>query len=256
MRRANMMRSFAALESSGERLAPWQRRTINDWEKGLLYRHGRLDAVLDPGPVRRWGAGYTLRTVDTRARVVTLPMQEIASADGAALKVTVAAHVRVVDPVAYVTGAQDAHQSLYLAIQIALRDVVTASNLDEVLAGRGELSNRLLASLEPVDTIGLAVDRLAIKDIILPSELKKALAEVLIARAAGSASLERARGETAALRSLANAARMAADNPALVQLRLLQQLESSKGHTIVIGAPSVGATPTTSSAPPGPTATL
>lgn len=78
------------------------------------------------------------------------------------------------------------------------------------------------------------------KDIILPGELKRAQTEVLVARAQGTAALERARGETAALRSLANAARMATDTPALIQLRLIQQLEASTGHTVVIGSPPLG----------------
>lgn len=79
---------------------------------------------------------------------------------------------------------------------------------------------------------------LVIKDIILSGELKRAQAEVLVARAQGLAALERARGETAALRSLVNAARMAAGNPALLQLRLIQQLGTSAGHAVIIGAPS------------------
>jgi len=91
-----------------------------------------------------------------------------------------------------------------------------------------------------VDQFGLAVEQLEIKDVILPGELKKAQAQVLVARAQGLAALERARGETAALRSLANAARLAADNPSLVQLRLLQQLEMSAGHTVVIGTGLAG----------------
>ena len=74
--------------------------------------------------------------------------------------------------------------------------------------------------------------------------------EVLVARAHGIAALERARGETAALRNLANAARMAADNPALIQLRLLQQLEASTGHTVVLGAaPLTSGTPSGVAAP-------
>ncbi|MCA1706792.1 MAG: hypothetical protein LC808_27445 [Actinobacteria bacterium] len=61
-----------------------------------------------------------------------------------------------------------------------------------------------------------------------------------MARAEGLAALERARGETAALRNLANAARLCADNPALLQLRLLQQLSTGSGHTVVIGTPPLG----------------
>lgn len=89
-----------------------------------------------------------------------------------------------------------------------------------------------------VAELGLVLDQLELKDVVLPADLKRAQAQVLVARAEGQAALERARGETAALRNLANAARLCADNPALLQLRLVQQLETSSGHTVVMaGSP-------------------
>ena len=87
---------------------------------------------------------------------------------------------------------------------------------------------------------------------LVPADLKRAQAQVLIARADGLAALERARGETAALRNLANAARLLSDNPVLLQLRLFQQLSSTSGHTVVIGAPPLG--PPLTPPPPGGTA--
>jgi regulator of protease activity HflC (stomatin/prohibitin superfamily) len=77
--------------------------------------------------------------------------------------------------------------------------------------------------------------------VIFSSELKSAQAEVIVARAQGLAALERARGETAALRNLANAAALLKDNPALLQLRLVQQLAATTGHTFVIGQAPLGA---------------
>ena len=215
--------------------------SIAEWEQGLLFRYGQLVTRLTPGRYRRWGAGFTVRAVDLRPWILTLPTQEVPTADGATVKVTVAGQGRVTDPVAFVTAAQDASQGLYLAIQVALREVLAATPIDALLAGRAELGARLAEAVRGVDQLGLAAERLEIKDVILPGELKKAQAQVLVARAQGLAALERARGETAALRSLANAARIAADNPALVQLRLLQQLDGSAGHTVVIGTPAAGA---------------
>jgi hypothetical protein len=69
---------------------------------------------------------------------------------------------------------------------------------------------------------------------MVPSELKRAYAAVVAARREGAASLERARGETAALRSLANAGRLVADNPGLLSLRVVQEL-SGGGNTVMIG---------------------
>ena len=77
---------------------------------------------------------------------------------------------------------------------------------------------------------------------MVPSELKRAFAGIVAARREGEAALERARGETAALRSLANAGRMVEDNPGLLQLRILQQLGGSSGNTIMLGMPGRGRT--------------
>ena len=74
---------------------------------------------------------------------------------------------------------------------------------------------------------------------MVPSEMKRAFAGIVAARREGEAALERARGETAALRGLANAGRMLDDNPGLLQLRILQQLGASSGNTIMLGVPAV-----------------
>jgi len=209
--------------------------TIAQWEQALLLRDGRLERVLEPGLYRFWQPGRAVRRVDLRPWVITLPVQEVPTADGAAVKVTVAGHAKVTDPVAFVTAVRDAEQSLYLAVQVALRDVLAGLSVEELLAGRAALGDRLAEQVRDADRLGVVIERLVIKDIMLSGELKKAQAEMLVARAQGAAALERARGETAALRSLANAARLAAGNPALLQLRLIQQLGSSSGNTVVIG---------------------
>jgi regulator of protease activity HflC (stomatin/prohibitin superfamily) len=239
-------------DATGQALSRGARVTVRQWEKGLLFRHGRLETVLEPGSHRRWGSGFTLRPVDLRPWIVALPPQEIPTADGVTLKVTVAGRARITDPSTYVTAARDVEQALYLAVQVALRELVSATTVDDLLTGRPQTGVRLLEGVRGIDELGITLEQLEIKDVILPTEIKRAQAAVLVARAQGTASLERARGETAALRSLANSARLVADNPALLQLRLLQQLEASTGHTVVIGnAPmATASTPSASSTSP------
>ena len=237
-------------ETRARRLLPGHRVTVNEWEQGLLFRRGRLDAVLGPGARRRWRTGLVLRILDMRPWTLLVPTQEVPTADGPTVKITAAGQVRITDPIAYVTASRDAEQALYLAVQVALRELVAAATIDDLVGNRSDMGSRLLALVRGVDALGLAVERLEMKDVILPSELKRAQAEILLARAQGAAALERARGETAALRNLANAARMATDNPAMVQLRLLQHLEASTGHTVVIGTPPLGAARTPAPADP------
>jgi regulator of protease activity HflC (stomatin/prohibitin superfamily) len=222
-------------------VARGRRFVVQEWERAVLFKDGRVATVLGAGPHRRFGRGFALRRVDVRPWIVATPVQEIPTADGLTVKVTVVGRARVVDPVVFVTAAQDIHAALYLNAQIATREVVAATTVDQLVAARQELSDALTAAVRGVDELGVALERLELKDIVFPGEIKKAQAEVLVARVQGLAALERARGETAALRNLANAAALLKDNPALLQLRLVQQLAATTGHTVVIGQAPLGA---------------
>ncbi|HEX2118816.1 MAG TPA: SPFH domain-containing protein [Acidimicrobiales bacterium] len=217
-----------------------RREVVNQWEQALLFRNGALLRTLGTGAYRHWRSGYVVRRVDVRPWILQVPTQEVPTADGVTVKVTVAGRVRVVDPVVYVTGTQEPIPSLYLAVQVALRELVAQATVEQLVAGRADAGVQLLEGVRGVDELGVVVEQLELKDIVLPADLKRAQAQVLIARAEGLAALERARGETAALRNLANAARLCAEQPALLQLRLLQQLASGPGHTVVIGNPPLG----------------
>jgi regulator of protease activity HflC (stomatin/prohibitin superfamily) len=217
-------------------LRPGRSVAVNEWEQAVLLRHGRLEQTLGPGLYRVWQTGYSVRVLDTRPWVIALPTQEVPTADGISVKVTVAGHARISDVSAYVRAARDPEQSLYLAIQVALRELLATVAVEELVSARADLGERLTAGVRGTDELGLTLGELAIKDIMLPGELKRAQAEVLVARAQGAAALERARGETAALRNLVNAAKLAVENPALMQLRLIEQLGASTGHTVVIGS--------------------
>jgi hypothetical protein len=87
-------------------------------------------------------------------------------------------------------------------------------------------------------SFGVKLLGVEIRDIMFPGELKKIFTQVVRARQEGLAALEKARGETAALRNLANAAQLVDRNPSLMQLRLLQVIGQQSGNTVVLGVPS------------------
>jgi regulator of protease activity HflC (stomatin/prohibitin superfamily) len=215
--------------------------TIADGEVGVVFVAGRQTGTLEPGRHRITRRHTSVWPVPVRARLLTLPLQEVPTADGVTVRASLGLVTRITDPEAYVAAGFDADQVAYLTVQVALRELVAGVSYEELLAARSTLADRLLAAIGDLAPLGLVVDRAEVKDLVLPAELRRAQAAVLIARAEGQAALERARGETAALRTLANAARLAADNPALLQLRLVQQLESSSGHTVVLSGPAAPA---------------
>ena len=163
------------------------------------------------------------------------------TADNVGLKLSVLVSYQVTDPVEAAHETQHWQGDLYNAAQLALRAVVSGVAVDALLNQRLEIGAQLLARVQP-ETAKLGINVLAIevKDVMFPAELKRAFTEVLKAKQEGQAVLERARGESAALRNLANAARVLEGNPALMNLRVLQSLASAQnaGNTLVLGMPA------------------
>jgi regulator of protease activity HflC (stomatin/prohibitin superfamily) len=207
---------------------------VQEWERVLAYRDGRFEQLLDPGRHRRRRFRRRHVRVQVRPRLLVVPSQEVLTADGLSVKVSLTVAVRTVDPRRWYEAVEDADGFVYAALQIGLREAVAARTLDELLAARGSLGDDVRDRVqERADTVGIAVDGLALRDVMVPAELRRAAAEVATARAHGQAVLERARSEVAATRALANAARMIAEQPALLQLRTLQAVEAG-GATVVL----------------------
>lgn len=207
---------------------------VRTWESVLVYRDGRLEKALTPGRHRLRRRRRELLRFDLRPGLVPVPGQELLTADGLSAKVSLLARVRVVDARLAHEAAQDGLAEAYAALQVALRAEVAARTLEELLADRDRLGVAVAEAVAPaVAALGREVESVAVRDVMVPGELRLAALRVVTARQEGLASLERARGETAALRSLANAARLAQDNPALLTLRTLRAVETG-GATVVL----------------------
>jgi regulator of protease activity HflC (stomatin/prohibitin superfamily) len=218
--------------------------TVYEYERGLRFRRGRFDRVLGPGLYRYMPRYTRIQKVDVRPTQVAVPGQEVLSADGVAVKASVAATYRIAAPERAVLETGDFQAAIYAELQLALRGAISALPVEELLARRGDISASLkTASAEPLRLLGIELQEAALRDITFPGELKKIFTQVVKARQEGLAALEKARGETAALRNLANAAQMVQRSPALMQLRLLQVLGQQGGNTVVLGLPNATAIP-------------
>ena len=119
--------------------------------------------------------------------------------------------------------------------------MVAAQPAEALLGNRLNIARQLVEAVQPeAEKIGVQMHAIEVKDVMLPGELKRVFTEVLKARQEGQAALERARGESAALRNLANAARLLENNPALHNLRLMQSISAAgaAGNTLVMGLPT------------------
>ena len=207
---------------------------VREWERVLVYRDGRFLTLLESGRHRMWRRRRELVRMDLRSRLVPVPGQELLTVDGMAVKVSLVARLRVVDLRRAHEGVQDAMAEAYTALQVALRAEVAARTLEELLASRDQLGERVqVQAAGAITEVGLALDAVAVRDVMVAAELRQAALRVVTARQDWLASLERARGETAALRALANAAKLAQDNPALLTLRTLRAIETG-GATVVL----------------------
>ena len=217
---------------------------VQEWERVLLYRDGRFEEILGAGRHRRLRWRRRRVRIQIRPRLLVVPSQEVLTADGLSVKVSLTAAVRTADTRRWYEAVEDADAFVYAALQIALRDEVAGRTLDELLAARGALPEDMRERVrEAAEAVGVAIDSLSVRDVMVPAELRRAAADVATARAQGQVTLERARSEVAATRALANAARMIADQPALLQLRTLQAVEAG-GATVVLTTGSGTVDPT------------
>ena len=218
---------------------------VFEYQRGLLFKNGELQNVVDGGRYRRWGLGWSIQILDLRPVTSMVAFQEILTRDGLTVKISIAARYAVVDPKSAILNSQDYRTEVYQEVQVAMRDVVTPLTADEVLTQRVEIAERVGAmTAGKFESVGLKLDKLNLRDIVFPGELRRAMAQVALAQKESLAALERARGETAALRSLANAAKMLEGNPALLQLRMLQAIGEGKSGTIVLNTTGHPVNPT------------
>lgn len=200
-------------------------RTVQPWEAGLLRRDGEPTVVLAPGRhvVRRRAE---LQLVDLRERIDLVPTQEVLTADGVSAKVSAAFVWAVADPVAYTEKVRDPVHAVYLAVQMALRDALSAQEAEALVRSpRTALAPGATEAVAGVAAeVGIRLLDVVVKDVVLPGDLRAAYAELVVGRQRAQAQLEAARAETAALRSLANGAKLLDDHPSLAQLRLVQAL--------------------------------
>jgi regulator of protease activity HflC (stomatin/prohibitin superfamily) len=215
-----------------------KRITVFEYEKGLQYTHGKFKRVLEPGQYWYFSFSSRIQKADVRPSFVTISGQEVLSSDGVTLKTSIAAKYEIADPGFAINKVASYQEALYLELQLVLREIVGTTTIDNLLENRAEISKKLLELGEKkAQELGLRLISVNLKDLMFPGQLKEIFAQVVKARHEGLAALERARGETAALRNLANAAKMIEANPNLMQLRLLQSIGTSSGNSVILGTP-------------------
>lgn len=205
------------------------RATVREHERGLHYVQGRLVQVLEPGRYALWThleGEVTVSVLDMRLQQVALAGQDLMTRDKVTLRLTLTVEYAIADPALAAHTVQDARDAIYLLVQLAAREYVASVTLDGLLEGRDALTRYLEQhTVDKAAKFGARVERLGVKDVVLPGEMKTLLNRVIEAEKQAAANVILRREETAAVRALANNARVMADHPIMLRLKELETMK-------------------------------
>lgn len=217
-------------------------RVVKQYERGIVFRFGRaLPEPRGPGLTRIIPGVDSLRKVNMQVVTMPVPAQEGITRDNVTVRVDAVVYFRVVDPAKALIQVQDYAYAVSLVAQTSLRSIIGKTVLDDLLSNREPLNQGMELMLEtPATGWGVEIDRVEIKDVALPESMKRSMARQAEADRERRARIIVADGEFQASEKLSQAARVMAETPAALQLRLLQtivEVAAEKNSTLVLPFP-------------------
>jgi len=216
-------------------------RIVQEYERGVIFRLGRYVGVRGPGLFFLIPGIERMQKVDLRVITLDVPTQEAITRDNVTVKVNAVVYFRVVNPANAVIKVLDHIRATSQLSQTTLRSVLGQSELDELLAHREQVNQRLQQIIdEGTAPWGVKVTMVEVRDVELPQSLQRAMAAQAAAERERRAKIIHADGEYQAAEKLSQAAAIIAAQPAAMQLRYLQtltEIAADKASTIVFPVP-------------------
>jgi regulator of protease activity HflC (stomatin/prohibitin superfamily) len=216
-------------------------RVLREYERGVVFRLGRLMDERGPGLVLLTPAIDRTVRVSLRTVTLTVPAQEVITRDNVPARVTAVAYYRVVDPNSAVTQVESFDKATLQIAQTTLRSVLGGADLDTLLSERERLNEELQHVIDAhTEPWGIKVTTVEIKDVEIPQSMQHAIARQAEAERERRAKIINAEGEAQAAAKLAEAADVIGRNPTTLQLRYLQTLREIGGNqnsTVVFPMP-------------------
>jgi regulator of protease activity HflC (stomatin/prohibitin superfamily) len=216
-------------------------RVVNQYERGVVFVLGRLTGPRGPGIFYIPPIISRMVKVDLRIVTIEVAPQEVITRDNVTVKVNAVIYFYVVQPNDAVNQVVDYLRSTVQIAQTTLRNVLGQSELDELLAARESINQKLQTIIdEHTERWGVKVTAVEIKDVELPQSMQRAMARQAEAEREKRAKVLHAQGEYQAAQTLADAAAVIASQPASLQLRYLQTLTEiavEKNSTIIFPLP-------------------
>ena len=229
-------------------------KVVQEYVRGAVFRLGRFVGLRGPGLVILIPFVERMKRVDLRVITMDVPSQECMTVDNVTVRVDAVVYFRVVDAANAILKVHDYIRATHLLAQTTLRNVVGQSELDELLAHRDRLNEKMQSIVdEGTDPWGVKVSMVETKEVELPEGMQRAMAAQAEAERERRAKVVHAQGEFQAAEKLAQAAEIISAQPAALQLRYLQTLTSiatERTNTILFPLPLDMVTPFLSRASP------
>lgn len=216
-------------------------RILREYERGIVFRLGRLIGVKGPGIIFLWPIVDRMVKVSLRTVVMDVPPQDIITKDNVSVKVNAVIYFRVVQPDKAVVEVENYLFATSQLSQTTLRSILGQSALDELLAERDKINSELQKIMDyHTEPWGIKISNVEVKQIDLPVEMQRAMARQAEAERERRAKVIHAEGEFQASQKLADAAQVIESHPIALQLRYLQTLTevaSEKNSTTIFPVP-------------------
>lgn len=222
-------------------LLPAMIRVLREYERGVVFRLGKLLRAKGPGLVILIPIIDRMVKVDLRIVTIDVPKQEVITRDNVPVTVDAVVFFRVVDSEAAIVRVANFHRATALFAQTTLRSVLGQEELDTLLAERDRINTHLQEILDrQTDPWGVKVASVEVRDVVLPETMKRAMARQAESERERRARIINAQGEYQAAEKLVAAGRMMAEAPMSMQLRFLRTVnDMSNEHraTIILPVP-------------------
>jgi regulator of protease activity HflC (stomatin/prohibitin superfamily) len=216
-------------------------RIMREYERGVMFRLGRLVATRGPGVVWKIPIVDQIVKVDLRTITLNIPPQEVITKDNVPVRVNAVAYFRIVEPRDAIVQVENFMVATSQIAQTTLRSVLGQHVLDELLSEREKI-NAILQSIidEATGPWGIKVSIVEVKDVEIPSGMQRAMARQAEAERERRAKIINAEGEFQAAERLKDAAIVIEEHPIALQLRYLQtllEIGGSNSSTIMFPIP-------------------
>jgi regulator of protease activity HflC (stomatin/prohibitin superfamily) len=216
-------------------------KILREYERGVIFRLGRLIGAKGPGIIFIIPGVDKLLRISLRTVTMDIPPQDVITRDNVSIKVNAVVYFRVIDPNRAVVEVENYLYATSQLAQTTLRSVVGQAELDELLSQREKINMTLQDILDKhTEPWGIKVSLVETKQVDLPEEMRRAIARQAEAERERRAKVIHAEGEAQAAEKLAEAANIISVNPAAIQLRFLQTLTevaTEKNSTTIFPVP-------------------